>query len=133
MCSVQTDLDCTYTMKRKIDLYSTFFLLTKVWMPSTWVISYIINMSELCSTLFQRSICSYHFIYLCFTHCTKSLYLSTFVQVQVCGGVCVAHHFNFLGFFLFFLCSVSCAQCCIYLWNVPCVFCKIYSCSIFII
>ena len=29
MCSVQTDLDCTYTMKRKIDLYSTFFFANK--------------------------------------------------------------------------------------------------------
>jgi len=50
-------------MKKKIDPFSHFSLLTKVWMPSTIAKCYTINLLELWFRLFQRSICSHHFMF----------------------------------------------------------------------
>ena len=131
MYSVQTDCDCTYTMKKKIDLYSTFFFANKG-LDS-------INMGNILHHKYVRAM--FHLIskinlflslYIPILHSLHQKLLIIDVRSRP-GFALVSVLLIILVCWFFFLCSVSCAQCCLYLWNVPWIFCKIYSCSIFII
>jgi hypothetical protein len=103
MYSVQTYCDCTYTMKRKIDLYSTFFFANKgldaINMGNILHHKYVRAMFHLISKI--NLFLSFFYTYASLITPKAFNYRRSF-KSRFCSGVCVAHHFSLLGFFSFF-------------------------------